>query len=84
MLLDVGIRKINTQYGFKISTYTEGNKMANGSVLSLYTKTNLPISNTNNSNIKRSHLRFIIKYIKTNTTKNNNSRRYISSIFAWA
>lgn len=55
MLLDVGIRKINTQYGFKILTYTEGNKMANGSVLSLYTKTNLPISNTNNCNIRISH-----------------------------
>lgn len=42
MLLDVGIRKINTQYGFKILTYTEGNKMASGSVLLLYVKTNLP------------------------------------------
>lgn len=55
VLLDVGVSKINTQYGFKILTHAEGNKMASGNVLSLYLKTNFPISNTNNSNIKRSH-----------------------------
>lgn len=30
-----GKRKVNAQYGFKIVTYTEGNKMGTGNVLSL-------------------------------------------------
>lgn len=81
MLLDVGTRKINAQYVFKILTYTEGNKMASGSVLSLDTKISQYLIQT--IPLLRDLINSLSqKYVNINKIKNNNSKRYISSISA--